>query len=258
MNLNGQTVLVTGASRGLGRAIARRLAQDGASVCVNYVARSGDANSLVDEIRASGGHAIAVRADIGDPVQVQDMARQIGGELGAVSVLVNNAGVAYRATLETFEPAGMERMRRTNVDGLIHVTRAVIPGMKERRYGRIVNLTSIAGHGASLPGNAFYAATKAAVSALTRRFAMELGPHGITVNAVAPGFILTDLVKEGRTGPEYSELLKTISARSMLGRPGQPEDIANAVAFLVAPESGFITAQIVTVDGGRMDYIGHP
>src|SRR5437588_9963537 len=111
----------------------------------------------------------------------------------------------------------MERMRRTNVDGLIHVTRSVIPGMKERRYGRIVNLTSIAGHGTSLPGNAFYAATKAAVSVLTRRFAMELGPHGITVNAVAPGFILTDMVKEGRTDQEYRELVEFISKRSMLG-----------------------------------------
>lgn len=258
MSLSGQVAIVTGASRGLGRAIAWRLAQAGAAVCVNYVVRSDAASSLVDEIRASGGRAVAVGADIGDPAQVQDLVRQTVGDLGPVSVLVNNAGVAYRATLETFDPAGMEHMRRANVDGLIHVTRAVVPGMKERNYGRIVNLTSIAGHGTSLPGNAFYAATKAAVSMLTRRFAMELGPHGITVNAVAPGFILTDLVKEGRTEQEYSETLKTVSARSMLGRPGKPEDIAHAVAFLAAPESEFITAQILTVDGGRMDYIGHP
>jgi 3-oxoacyl-[acyl-carrier protein] reductase len=152
----------------------------------------------------------------------------------------------------------MERMRRTNVDGLIHVTRAVVPGMKERRYGRIVNLTSIAAHGTTLPGSTFYAATKAAVITLTRRFAMELGSYGITVNAVAPGFILTDMVKEGRSEQEYIDLLKTVSERSMVGRAGQPEDIAHAVAFLAAPESGFITAQVLTVDGGRMDYIGHP
>jgi len=258
MSLKEQTALVTGASRGLGRAIALRLAQDGAAVCVNYRASSAEAESLVGEIRASGGRAISLRADIGDPVQVQDMMRRTIGELGPVSILVNNAGVAYRATLETYDPGGMADMRRTNVDGLIHVTRAVMAGMKERGYGRIVNLTSIAGHGTSLPGNAFYAATKAAVSVLTRRFAMELGPHGITVNAVAPGFILTDLVKEGRTEEEYQGLLKTIRERSMAGRLGKPEDIANAVAFLVAPESAFITAQVLTVDGGRMDYIGHP
>ena len=109
-----------------------------------------------------------------------------------------------------------------------------------------------------MPGNAFYAATKAAVSMLTRRFAMELGPHGVTVNAVAPGFILTDMVKEGRTEQQYQDAVKRISERSMVGRPGAPEDIAQAVAFLAAPESGFITAQVLTVDGGRMDYIAHP
>src|SRR5690242_11567483 len=130
--------------------------------------------------------------------------------------------------------------------------------MKQRRYGRIVNLSSIAGHGTTLPGNAFYAATKAAVSVLTKRFAMELGPHAITVNAVAPGFILTDMVREGRSDEEYRKLIETIGKRSMLGRVGEPEDIANAVAFLAAPESSFITAQVLTVDGGRMDYIAHP
>jgi 3-oxoacyl-[acyl-carrier protein] reductase len=130
--------------------------------------------------------------------------------------------------------------------------------MKERRYGRIVNLTSIAAQGTSLSGSTFYAATKAAVSILTRRFAMELGPFGITVNAVAPGFILTDMVKEGRTEQEYNELIKSIAQKAMVGRVGDPADIAHAVAFLAAPESEFITAQILTVDGGRMDYIGHP
>jgi 3-oxoacyl-[acyl-carrier protein] reductase len=227
-------------------------------VCVNYVTRGGDAENVLQEIRAAGGRASAVRADIGDPAEVQDMMNKVTHELGPLSILVNNAGIAVRGTLETFNPADLERMRRTNVDGLIHVTRAAISGMKERRYGRIVNITSIAGHGTTLPGSTFYAATKAAVSTLTRRFAMELGASGITVNAVAPGFILTDMVREGRTEAEYERLLRSISERSMVGRVGDPEDIANAVAFLVAPESGFVTAQVITVDGGRMDYIGHP
>src|SRR5689334_10346752 len=163
MTLSGQTALVTGASRGLGRAIARRLARDGSAVCINYVARANEAASLCDEIRAEGGRAITVQADVGDAAQVKRMVERTANELGAVSILVNNAGVVYRATLETFEPAGMERMRRINVDGLIHVTRAVLPAMKERKYGRIVNLSSIAGHGTTLPGNTFYAATKGAV-----------------------------------------------------------------------------------------------
>lgn len=257
MELTGQTALVTGASRGLGRAIARRLAEQGAAVCVNYLSSADAATTLVEAIGGQG-RAIALRADVADPAQVDSMLARIGAELGPISILVNNAGVACRATLETFDPAGLERMRRTNVDGVIQVTRRVIPGMKERRYGRIVNITSIAGHGTSLPGNAFYAATKAAVSMLTRRFAMELGPHGITVNAVAPGFIMTDMVKEGRTEQEYRDVVQRISDLAMLGRPGEPEDIAHAVAFLASPHSSFITAQILTVDGGRMDYISHP
>jgi 3-oxoacyl-[acyl-carrier protein] reductase len=257
MGLSGQTALVTGASRGLGKAIAQRLAREGAAVAVNYKARGGDAENLVDQIRACGGRAIAARADVGDPAQVRAMVETVERELGRIAILVNNAGVVYRATLDNFDPAGMQQMRRTNVDGLIHMTRAVVPGMKDRRYGRVINLSSIAGHGTTLPGNAFYAATKAAVSVLTKRFAMELGPYAITVNAVAPGFILTDMVKEGRTDSEYRKLIQTISERSMLGRVGDSEDIANAVSFLAAPESGFITAQVLTVDGGRMDYIGH-
>ena len=123
--------------------------------------------------------------------------------------------------------------------------------------GRIVNLTSIAGHGTGMAGTTFYAATKAAVSVLTRRFAMELGPHGITVNAVAPGFIVTEMVTEGRTPEEVQAQCERIAAKAMVQRVGKPEDIAAAVAFLAAPESGFITAQVLTVDGGRMDYIGH-
>jgi 3-oxoacyl-[acyl-carrier protein] reductase len=258
MNWSEQTALVTGASRGLGRAIGRRLAREGASVCVNYVARGAEAAALVDEIRAAGGRAIAVRADVGDPAQVGRMMATIQAELGPLSILVNNAGTRYRATLETYDAAGMERMRRTNVDGLIHVTRAAISSMKARRYGRIVNIGSNAGHGTSLAGNTFYAATKAAVAVLTRRFAMELGPYGITVNTVAPGFIETDMAREDLTAEEHAMMVQTIEKRSMVGRVGNPEDVAHAVAFLAAPESGFITAQVITVDGGRMDYIGHP
>ncbi len=257
-DLTGQIALITGASRGLGRAIALRLASEGAAVCVNYVLRADRAESLVDEIRAAGGQAIALRADVGDAGQVGNLVARTSEELGPISILVNNAGVAWRATLDTFEVEGMARMRRTNVDGLIYVTQLVARGMRERGYGRIVNLSSVAAHGTALPGNAFYAATKAAVAMLTRRFAMELGPHGITVNAVAPGFILTDLVKEGRTEAEYAAILATMSQRAMVGRTGHPDDIANAVAFLVTPQSGFVTAQTITVDGGRMDYIGHP
>lgn len=258
MSLQGQTALVTGGSRGLGRAIAVRLARDGAAVCVNYRAREDEARAVVDEIRRAGGRAIAVRADVADPGQVQTMVERAAAELGPVAILVNNAGVSIRATLETFDPARFEQMRRTNVDGVVHAARAVAPAMKERRYGRIINISSAAGHGTSRDGQTFYAMTKAAVSVLTRRLALELGPHGITVNAVAPGFIVTDMTTQERDEQQLRDLVKNLSDRAMVGRVGAPEDIAHAVAFLAAPESGFVTAQILTVDGGRMDYIGHP
>jgi len=258
MSVTGHVAIVTGASRGIGRAIACRLAQDGAAVCVNYVARGAAAEAVVGEIRTAGGRGIAVRADVGDPAQVRDLVDRAERELGPVSVLVNNAGISAIATLETFEPAVLERMRRVNVDGLIHVTRAVVPAMKERRYGRIVNISSVAAHGTTQPGNTFYAATKAAVVTLTRRFAMELGSYGITVNAVAPGFIHTDMATESRTEQEYRDLAKAVSTITMVGRIGDPDEVAHAVAFFTAPESGFVTAQVLTVDGGRMEYIGHP
>jgi 3-oxoacyl-[acyl-carrier protein] reductase len=140
---------------------------------------------------------------------------------------------------------------------VIHTTRAVMRGMRERGYGRIVNIASNAGIGTSLPGTAFYAASKAEVIVLTRRFAMELGPRGITVNAVAPGFVETEMARRDRSKAEWDATAKRIGALAMMGRVGKPEDVANAVAFLASPDSGWITAQLLTVDGGRMDYIAH-
>ena len=257
MEWREQVAVVTGGNRGLGRATAWLLAQRGAAVCVNYAAHGDAAEALLAAIAAAGGRAIAVAADVAEVAAVEAMVARTEAELGPVTILVNNAGVAWRGTLDTYDREQVARMRQVNVEGMIHATRAVMGGMRVRRYGRIVNVSSVAAIGTALPGNAFYAATKAEVVILTRRFAMELGPHGITVNAVAPGFVRTDLTQGGRGAADWQGTEECLAARAMMGRIGEPEDIANAVVFLVSPESGWITAQMLTVDGGRMDYIGH-
>lgn len=243
-----KVALVTGASRGIGRAIALRLAADGCAVAVNYRERAQEAAAVVDSIRQAGGSALAMQADVGSPADVARMVDHIGATLGAPSILINNAGIFARGDLADFDYSQMERMRRVNVDGLVAVTRAIAPAMQSARWGRIVNLTSVAALGTAMPGTTFYAATKAAVIVLTKRFAMDLGPAGITVNAIAPGFILTDMVAVGSN-------LDAIAAKAMMRRVGSPEDIAHTVAFLVSDGASFITSQVLTVDGGRMDFL---
>jgi 3-oxoacyl-[acyl-carrier protein] reductase len=257
MEWRDQVALVSGSARGIGRATARRLAHHGAAVCVNYAAHADAATELVADITGAGGRAIAAAADVTDGAAVAAMVARTEKELGAITILINNAGISWRGTLDDYDAEAVAHMRRVNVEGVINATRAVIGGMRQRRYGRIVNVSSIAAIGTALPGNAFYAASKAEVAILTKRFAMELGPHNITVNAVAPGFVHTDLTQGGRDAGDWRATEQRFAAKTMLGRIGQPDDVANAIAFLAAPQSGWITAQMLTVDGGRMDYIGH-
>ena len=258
MAWENQVALVTGGARGLGRATARLLARHKVAVAVNYTSRPDAAEALVGELVAAGGRAIAVKADVADEAAVIAMVTKAEAELGPISILVNNAGIGWAATLETWNPAGYARLRAVNVDGTIHATRAVMAGMKARGYGRIVNISSVASFATTgFPGNHFYAGTKAEVNALTKRFALELGRHGITVNAVAPGFTRTDMTEGGRTPAEWAEIEAGFAKVAITGRVGVPEDIANAVVFLASPDSGWITAQVLTVDGGRTDFIGH-
>jgi len=256
-SLEGKIALITGAARAIGRATALRLSRQGATLAVHYRTNAELAESLASAIRAENRKVLLVQGDVTEESQVKSIVAQVNDKLGPVDILVNNAASFYPGELADFKESEMDSMWRTNVIGPVHLIRLVVEGMKERRSGRIVNITSAAGLGTSITGTTFYSATKAALAMLTRRFAMELGPYGITVNAVSPGFIPTEASLAGRTGQVAQERIDMFTSRSMLRRVGTPEDIAYAVSFLVAPAAGFITAQVLSIDGGRMDFITH-
>ncbi len=255
--LEGKVAVVTGASRGIGRAVALRLAREGAAVTVNYRSQAAAAEQVAAEIRQAGGEAFACQADLADRPAAERLIEATLERLGGIDVLVNNAGLMYRSDIEHFDADQFRQMRATNVDGLVHSVAAVLPVMKARKSGCIVNLTSIAALGTAKSGTTFYAATKAAVAILTKRFALELGTYGIRVNAVAPGFIVTDMVRQGQKPEELEGVLHEMASRAMLGRTGTPEDIAAVVAFLASPDAGFVTGQVLVADGGRTDFLSH-
>ncbi len=249
--------MVTGGSRGIGRAIVLALASEGAAVVVNYRKRSDKADEVVGQVRAGGGTALALQADVADQAEVHEMVGQAVRELGPIDILVNNAGVFRRATLLEYDPADVDLMWRVNVKGVLHCTAAVVPGMIEKQFGRVINLSSVAAVGTSFAGTSVYSATKAAITSLTKRSALELGGHNICVNAVSPGYVGTDMNWQGRSPDEIQEAVEAASSRSMLGRTGKPEEIAAVVSFLASDEAGFVTGQVLTADGGRKDFLSH-
>ena len=240
-----RVALVTGSSRGIGRAVAAELAREGWAVCVNYIQHQQAAEDAVRAIRDAGGRAVAVQADVADGAAVAEMVRRAERELGGhVSLLVNNAGVAGQAQFQDITDEMWDRYLAVNLGGARNTIRAVLPRMISEKAGCIVNISSIWGlRGASC--EVAYACTKAAIIALTRSLAAELGPSHIRVNCVAPGVINTDMVQVlGR------ETLDDLAEQTPLGRLGTPEDIAHAVAFLASDRASFITGQVLTADGG--------
>jgi 3-oxoacyl-[acyl-carrier protein] reductase len=244
MNTSQSNVaIVTGASRGIGAAIARRLAEDGFAVVANYAGSAGAATKLVQEIESAGGRAISIQADVSDPKAVQRLFNSAESELGGVDVLVNNAGIMKLARLAEADDATFDQLVAINLKGVFNSLREAARRLHDG--GRIVNFSSSV-VGFYQPTYGIYAATKAAVEAMTHVLAKELGPRGITVNAIAPGPVATELFLRGKD----EATIESMKRMNPLGRLGEVEDIAKVVSLLVDPDSGWINGQVVRVNGG--------
>ena len=246
MLLDGKVALVTGASRGIGRAVALKLAFEGAKVAINYAGSQGKAEEVKAEIEKMGGEAILVQANVADSAAVEEMVAKVLETFGTIDILVNNAGITRDGLLARMKDENFEAVVDTNLKGVFYCTKAVAKLMMKKRSGRIVNMASVVG----LTGNAGqtnYAASKAGVIGFSKSAAKELASRGITVNMVAPGFIATDMT-DAMNEKAREAVLGTIPMKRM----GQPEDVASAVLFLVSENASYITGQIVNVDGGMV------
>lgn len=242
MSLNGKTALVTGASRGIGRAIALRLAEDGANVAVIYAGSADKAEAVVNEITALGVNAKAYRCNVADSAAVNETVKAVTNDLGKIDILVNNAGITRDGLMLRMKDEDFDAVLDTNLKGAFNMIRACYSGFIRKKSGRIINISSVSGIMGNA-GQANYSASKAGVIGLTKSVARELASRGITCNAVAPGFIQTDMTEKlGDNNP----LLNSIP----LGRMGKPEDIAAAVAFLASDSAAYITGEVLKVDGG--------
>jgi len=239
-----RVALVTGGSRGIGRAIAQLLATQGHRVALNYTTNEVAANAAVEAIAAAGGSAIAVQADVGDPGSVTAMFATVDERLGSVEILVNNAGITRDALVLRMGVEAWDEVIETNLRSVYLVSKAALRGMLRARWGRIVSISSVSGV-AGNPGQANYAASKAGIIGFTKSVAREVGSRGITVNAVAPGFIETDM-----TNALGDEITTAVRERIALGRLGQPEEVAAAVGYLASDDASYVTGHTLVVDGG--------
>lgn len=246
MTLVGKVALVTGGSRGIGRAIALKLAENGADVAINYAGNTAAAEEVKAAIEQMGRKALLIQCNVADTDGVQAMVNQVVKELGRLDILVNNAGITRDGLLMRMKEADWDDVMNTNLKGVYNCSKAVMRTMMKQKSGRIVNMASVVGEMGNA-GQANYAAAKAGVIGFTKSLAKEVASRGITVNAIAPGFIATDMTRV-LSDDQKAEMARTIP----LGRAGQPEDVANAVLFLASEGAAYITGQVLNVDGGMV------
>ena len=242
--LDGQIALVTGSSRGIGAVIARRMAQAGAKVALNYNASVDAAMKVKDSISADGGDAMLTAGDVSDEFQSEQIIKAVVAEFGRVDILVNNAGIHRDRLLMRMTPADFDEVLQVNLRGAFLCTKFVMPHLIRQHYGRVINVSSVVGLTGN-PGQANYAAAKAGLIGFTKAVAREVASRNVTVNAVAPGFIATGMV-EGLTQDQRNQILERIP----MGRFGTSEDIADTILFLSSKGAGYLTGQVLTVDGG--------
>ncbi len=249
MSQERRTAIVTGAARGIGAAVARKLAHDGLAVAVLDLDESACAGT-VDAIEASGGRALAVGADVGDEGSVADAVDRVANDLGAPTVLINNAGITRDNMLFKMTVGDWDSVLNVHLRGAFLMSRAVQKHMVDAGFGRIVNLSSTSALGNR--GQVNYSAAKAGMQGFTKTLAIELGKFGVTANAIAPGFIETDMTAATaeRVGMDFEEYKKAAAAQIPVNRVGQPEDIANTASFLVSDGAGFVSGQVIYVAGG--------
>ena len=248
MQLDGKVALVTGASRGIGRSIALMLAARGADIVINYAGNTEAAEKTKAEVEALGRKAMVIKADVGDTAACEAMMAEAVKEMGKIDILVNNAGITRDGLLMRMKEADWDAVLTTNLKSVYNCTKAVIKYMMKARSGRIVSISSVVGAMGNA-GQANYAAAKAGIMGFTKAVAKEVASRGITVNAIAPGFIETDM-----TAVLPEKVVESLKAAIPMGRLGAPEDIAKAVAFLVSEDAAYITGQTLHVNGGMFMY----
>lgn len=246
MSLSGKTAIVTGGSRGIGKAIALKLAEKGANIVVNYTSSPDKAMQVVEEIKGMGREALAVKADVSKEEDVKNLVKEVSKQFSSIDILINNAGITRDTLLIRMKDEDWDRVIDVNLKGTYLCTKLVAKKMMKQRSGKIVNITSVVGIIGNA-GQANYSASKAGVIGLTKSSAKELAARGINVNAVAPGFIQSDM-----TDKLSDEVVENYAKNIPLGKMGSPEDVANAVSFLCTEEASYLTGQVLNVDGGMV------